>query len=76
MKLVLLHYRDRCIGCDALRQVEETVDQRLRRKALGTRRRHGAKLKQLGMIKTKQRLEDICDDWSLEQMVVDIVHVR
>lgn len=75
MKPGLQHYRDRCIGCDAIRNVEETMDQRLRRKALGTRRRHGAKLKQLGMIKKESDLEEIYD-WSLEQMIVDIVHVR
>ena len=74
MKPGLQHYRDRCICCDALRQVGETMDQHLRRKALGARRRYGAKLKQLGMIKKESDLEDIYD-WSLEQMVVDIVHV-
>ena len=47
----------------------------MRRKALGTRRRHGTKLKQLGMIKKESDLEDLYD-WFLEQMVTDIVHVR
>ena len=69
------HYRDRCIGCDAIRKREETMNQRLRRKALGTRRRHGAKLKQLGMIKKEGDLEEIYG-WSLDQMINDIEHIR
>ena len=68
-------YRDRCIGCEAMRKREELADQRLRRKAIATRRRHGVKLKQLGMIKCEDDLEEVYG-WSLERMIDDIERVR
>jgi hypothetical protein len=68
-------YRDRCIGCEAMRKRGELVDRRLRKKARATRRRHGAKLKELGMIKNEDDLEKVYG-WSLDRMVDDIERIR
>jgi hypothetical protein len=43
----------------------------LRRKAIAARRRHGAKLKELGIIKDEGDLEEVYG-WSLHRMVDDI----
>lgn len=68
-------YRDRCVGCEALRKREEPIDQRLRRKAIATRRRHGAKLKELGLIKDEGDLEKMYG-WSLDRMVDGIEGIK
>jgi hypothetical protein len=68
-------YRDRCIGCEAMRKRGALVGQRLRQKATATRRRHGAKLKELGVIKDESDLEKVYG-WSLDRMVDDIERVR
>jgi hypothetical protein len=67
-------YRDRCIGCEAVRKRGELIDQRLRRKAITTRRRHGANLKELGRIKDKGDLEEVFG-WSLDRMISDIQRI-
>jgi len=67
-------YRDRCMGCEASSRREEQMNQRLRRKAKETRRRHGSRLKELGVIKDHGDLEEVYG-WSLERMVEDIKHV-
>lgn len=67
-------YRDRCIGCETETKSEELKNQRLRRKAIGTRRRHAAKLKRLGRIRGEGDLEELYG-WSLVQMINDINHV-
>jgi hypothetical protein len=67
-------HHDRCIGCEAVRKREELVDARLRRKAVTARRRHGAKLKDLGVIKSADDLEELYG-WLLERMVDDIERV-
>lgn len=68
-------HRDRCIGCEAVGKRSELIDQRLRRKAISTRRRHGAKLKDLGVIKDEGDLGEVYG-WSLDQMVGDIERVK
>jgi hypothetical protein len=67
-------YHDRCIGCEAVRKREELIDDRLRRKAITARRRHGAKLKDLGVIKNTDDLKELYG-WSLERMIDDIERV-
>lgn len=74
LKLGTQRYRDRCIGCEALRKRAEPIDQRLQRKAKAARRRHGVKLKELGLIKDESDLEKMYG-WSLDQMVDDIERV-
>jgi hypothetical protein len=64
-----------CIGCDAVRKRSELIDDRLRRKATATRRRHGAKLKALGLLSDEDDLEQLYG-WSTERMVQDIKRVR
>jgi hypothetical protein len=66
---------DRCIGCESLRKREEPIRQRLRKKAAATRRRHGAKLKELGLIKDESDLEKMYG-WSLDRMMDDIERVK
>lgn len=68
-------YRDRCIGCEAIRKRRELIDQRLRRKAIATRRRHGKKLQELGVIKDEGDLEEVYG-WSLDRMIGDIQTIR
>lgn len=68
-------HRDRCIGCEAIRKRGEPIDQRLRRKAVATRRRHGTKLKELGVIKNEGDLEEVYG-WSLDRMIDDIERVK
>jgi hypothetical protein len=68
-------FRDRCIGCEAMRKREELADQRLRRKAIATRRRHGVKFKQLEMIRCEDDLEEVYG-WSLDRMIDDIERAR
>jgi len=67
-------YQDRCIGCEALIKHDEPIDRRLRRKAIAARRRHGAKLKELGIIGSEDELEDMYG-WSLDRMIDGIKHV-
>src|SRR5262245_49865128 len=69
------HYRDRCIGCEAIRKRKELITQHLRRKAITARRRHGTKLKALGVIKDESDLEEVYG-WSLARMVDDIERVK
>ena len=68
-------YRDRCLGCEALRKHGEPLDQRLRRKAIAARRRHGIKLKVIGRIKDENDLEEVYG-WSLDRMVDDIERIK
>ena len=68
-------YRDRCIGCEAIRKRAELINQRFRRKAIATRRRHGAKLKDLGLLNHEDDLEKLYG-WSTDRMVQDIQRVR
>ena len=65
---------ERCIGCESLRKRDEPIRQRLRKKAMATRRRHGAKLKELGLIKDENDLERMYG-WSLDRMIDDIERV-
>ena len=68
-------YRDRCIGCETASQSEElTTEQSLRRKAMGTRHRHGMKLAESNMIKNPDDLEEIYN-WSIDRMIDDISRV-
>jgi hypothetical protein len=71
---VTQQYRDRCIGCEAIKKREELINPRLRRKAITARRRHGAKLKGLAIIKEEGDLEEVYG-WSLSRMVDDIERV-
>jgi hypothetical protein len=64
-------YRDRCIGCDAIRKRTEPLERRLRRKAIAARRRHGARFKELGVIKDELDLEEVYG-WSVKEMMSDI----
>lgn len=68
------HYRDHCMGCEAIRKRAEPVEQRLRKKAVAARRRHGAKLKELGVIKNEGDLEEIYG-WALDRMLDDIKRI-
>jgi hypothetical protein len=68
-------YWERCIGCESLGKREEPIRQRLRKKAIATRRRHGVKLKELGLIKDESDLERMYG-WSLDRMIDDIERVR
>jgi hypothetical protein len=74
LKFEALRYRDRCLGCDAIRKRQETMGHRLRRKATTARRRHGARLKELGLIKNENDLDEVYG-WSLDQMIGDIARV-
>jgi hypothetical protein len=67
-------YHDRCIGCEAKSKGEELKNQRLRRKAIGTRRRHAAKLRELGKLRSEGDLENLYG-WSLERMIENINNV-
>lgn len=67
-------YRNRCIGCEAIKKREEPMTHRIRRKAVATRRRHGLKLKTLGIIKREIDLEEMYG-WSVDRMVDDIERV-
>lgn len=67
-------YRDRCIGCEAIRKRKELIDQRLRSKAITARRRHGVSLKKLGRIKEQDELEEVYG-WTLDLMIDDIKRV-
>jgi hypothetical protein len=64
-----------CIGCEAIRKRSELIDHRLRRKAIETRRRQGAKLKGLGLLSNEDDLEQLYG-WSIERMAQDIHRVR
>src|SRR5215475_2525729 len=64
-----------CIGCEAIRKRSELIDDRLRRKALETRRRYGAKLKGLGLVGDEGDLEQLYG-WSTDRMAQDIQRVR
>lgn len=67
-------YRDRCIGCETKSKSEDKRNRHLRSKAKGARRRHAAKLKELGTIRSEDDLEELYG-WSLERMVDNINHV-
>jgi hypothetical protein len=58
-----------------MRKREELADQRLRKKAAATRRRHGVKLKELGIIKDENDLEKVYG-WALDRMADDIERIR
>jgi hypothetical protein len=64
-----------CIGCEAIRKRSELIDDRLRRKAIATRSRHGAKLRGLGLLSDEGDLEKLYG-WSTDRMVEDIQRVR
>ncbi|HKD87785.1 MAG TPA: hypothetical protein VKB62_04585 [Streptosporangiaceae bacterium] len=68
-------YRARCIGCEAIRKRSELINQRFRRKAVATRRRHAARLKDLGVLGHEDDLEKLYG-WSTDRMVQDIQRVR
>ena len=67
-------YRDRCIGCETSSKSGELLNGRLHRKAVATRRRHGVKLKELGVLKDPDDLEEVYG-WSLDRMMDDIRRV-
>jgi len=67
-------YRDRCMGCDAAIKRSEILDRRLRRKAMEARRRHGVRLAGLGVVKSRDDLDEFYG-WSLDRMVSDIKRV-
>lgn len=69
-------YRDHCIGCETTSESEELITERsLRRKAMGTRHRHGMKLAEQNMIKDPGDLEEVYN-WSIDRMIDDIKRVR
>jgi hypothetical protein len=63
--------RDRCIGCEAATKQEDSIDRRLRRKAIRTRREHGIDLKNQGVIENQDDLGEFYG-WSLDRMIDDI----
>jgi hypothetical protein len=67
-------YHDRCIGCEASRKSKELMTRRLRKKAMATRRRHGARLKELGKVENYDDLEEVYG-WSIERMIDDIKRI-
>jgi hypothetical protein len=67
-------FRDRCIGCESTSKRSELLDQRLRRKAMGARRRHGNRLAEQGMIRARDDLEEVYG-WDVDKMVEDIKRV-
>jgi hypothetical protein len=64
-------HRNRCIGCEARTKRKSSIDRNLRMKAIATRRRHGLRLKDRGMIKRPDDLEEVYG-WSLDRMINDI----
>ena len=67
-------YHDYCIGCETSGKSRELTHRRLRKKAIGTRRRHGVKLSEQGVIKDPEDLEGIYG-WSLDRMIAGIGQV-